>query len=389
MDKVFYAYARNNGVEAFLSFPASPYEMLDALERLRLEDPGSAKFVIDEYYRFRSLGPFLSGENDLLQLNALAQRLSELDNGQETAFEGLLSMEIRGKKNPLELPNLIDLACSTDRCHVVGDALNDFQLGLFCAENGFLPGAEDLPEHLFNQLDFERIGREHRQQTGGVLVECDGGHPGGYVERYLELAEVYKTLDLTLKEPGYAMLLEISHGPERAPLRLPASRKSINAVPGRLNAANWQSLTLSCLDCRVPALMDLVSNRYDINFLNRLAQKLAGMSPKDLATYKALLEAAHCKDLFTAGELAEQLPNYTFSPQFTSPASLAEEELTVILCGPEAELIRKYLDLSGYGEALVEKNGGVLTSYGLIERKDGQPVQSPQTAQREGGMNLA
>ena len=27
-----------------------------------------------------------------------------------------------------------------------------------------------------------------------------------------------------------------------------------------------------------------------------------------------------------------------------------------------------------YGEALLEENGGELTSYGLLTRKDGQPV---------------
>ena len=53
----------------------------------------------------------------------------------------------------------------------------------------------ELPEHLFDLLNFERIGREHRQQEGGVFVERDDGHSGGYVERYYDLADVYKTLD--------------------------------------------------------------------------------------------------------------------------------------------------------------------------------------------------
>ena len=77
---------------------------------------------------FRSgyLVPFLSEPHDLNELNALAQKLSELDDLQEVAFEGLLAIECKTKKEPIELSDLIDLAYSTDRCHVVDDALNDF-----------------------------------------------------------------------------------------------------------------------------------------------------------------------------------------------------------------------------------------------------------------------
>ena len=167
MRKVFYAYAVNNSgpdsrVEAFLNLPAAPYEILDAMDKLRCGDGAGVKFRVDEFYRFGSLVPFLSEPNDLRELNALAQKLSELDEQQEVAFEGLLMIEYRTKQAPIDLPDLIDLAYSTDRCHVVGEALNDSQLGRFCAEKSFVPGAEDLPDSLFELLDFERIGRGHR-----------------------------------------------------------------------------------------------------------------------------------------------------------------------------------------------------------------------------------
>ncbi len=398
MNKVFHARARANGAEVLLDLPVSPYEMLDALDRLRLQDPGGVKLRIDEYRRFRFLGPFLTGENPLLELNALAERLSELEGCQETALAGLLEMEIQGKKNPLELPNLINLAYSTKSCQVIGEALNDFQLGRFCAENGIVPDVEKLSARVFEMLDFEQIGRDHRREKGGVLVERNDSHPGGYVERYLELAEVYKTLDLTLREPDYAMLLDVSKKANVSPgcgsgksvlLKLPATPEALDAALDSLGIYDWQEAVWSCRDCRAPSLTDLVSNRYACGFLNRLAQTLADMSPEELTMYKALLETSDCKNLFSARTLAEQLPSYIFSPQFTSPVSLAEEELAVILGGPEAEMIRKYLDLPSYGKALIEKRSGALTSYGLIERKDGQPVQAPQNARQEGGMTLA
>ena len=63
MRKVFYAYAISgnivdSGAEAFLNLPASPYEMLDAMDKLRLSEGSDVKFIVDEYYRFGCLAPF-------------------------------------------------------------------------------------------------------------------------------------------------------------------------------------------------------------------------------------------------------------------------------------------------------------------------------------------
>ncbi len=207
MDRIFDIYlAKQDQPEsdayAELFLPATPYQMQDAFDKLRLAEDESLYWEITEYHHFEELSSFLNGACDLNDLNALAQRLSELDERQCTAFAGLLKMEQK-KGEEIPISRLIDLAYSTDCCHVVDEALNDSQLGRFCAENGFVPEAETLPDHVFDLLDFERIGREHRQREGGILVERTADHPGGYVEQRDELLEVYKTLDLTPKAPEY------------------------------------------------------------------------------------------------------------------------------------------------------------------------------------------
>ena len=93
----------------------------------------------------------------------------------------------------------------------MGEALNDSQLGRFCAENGFVPGVDDLPDAVFDMLDFERIGREHRQREGGILMERTADHPGGYVERHSDLVEAYKSLNLTVGRPDYIFRFGITH----------------------------------------------------------------------------------------------------------------------------------------------------------------------------------
>ena len=57
-----------------------------------------------------------------------------------------------------------------------------------------------------------------------------------------------------------------------------------------------------------------------------------------------------------------------------SPADIAEERLRKAARGQSAETLISRVDMERYGEALLEENGGELTSYGLLTRKDGQPV---------------
>ena len=387
MNSVFTIYLKkasppDSNAHAVLELPASPYEVLDALDRLRLEENGAVTWEITEYPRFEELEPRLDGSGSFYELNALAQRLSELDEAQSAAFAGLVEMEHTSK--PIPLPRLIDLAHSTECCHMLLDALNDSQPGRIRAESGQVPGIAALPKETFEILDFEQIGRRTRIAENGVFVERSMDHPGGYVALDSPLLEAAKTLDLTPRVPDYTMLLEVSHSRGAAQLKLPADERMLEAVPKALDEPDWQVLSWTCLDCKAPSLMDAVSEARDIHAVNDFAGMLAQMDSKTLVLYKALLEASDCRDLLSAELLANQLPNYTFSPQFSSPAELAKEELSVLLCGPEAKSIRPYVNLQKYGEALIKQCGGELTGYGLIERTDGHPIQSP----RQGGMTF-
>lgn len=364
MGKIFYVYvARENGGEAFLNLPATPWELLDAQDKLRLKDGETPYTSIEEYYRFDSLGPVLSGDCSLEELNALAQKLSGLDERQSIAFEGMLRME----NGAVTLPRAIDLAYSTDRCHVVDEAMNDAQLGRFYAENGFVLEVEDLPDEVFDLLDFERIGREMRQGEGGVFTE------GGYVLRHSRPVEVYKALDLTLKAPEYTILLEMRDGEQ---LRLPS-----DYLP---SFAPFQ-----CLDCKVPSLTDIITGcEEDIHTVNSLARTLADMEPEQITAYKALLEATECKDLDQAAQLADRLDDYIFTPQCSSPVNVAMGELSVILAQRDVQQITLCMDLDRYGQALIQRDGGALTDYGLICRKDGEPVQDIEQEPQWGGMEM-
>ena len=375
MAKVFDIYLAkadqpDSGACAELSLPAAPYQMQDAFDKLRLAEGESLYWEITGYRQFEELSSVLNETCGLYDLNALAQKLSELDERQCTAFAGLLAIEQR-KNQPIPISRLIDIAHSTDCCHVVDTALNDSQLGLFCAENGFLPELENLPDAVFNLLDFERIGREHRQRENGVLVERTADHPGGYVEQHEELRQVYKTLAHTPEKPAYTILAEAFDGSQ---VEFPFP---VNAPMG--------TEPVRCVDCAAPSLIGLSGGMEAVDLL---ARRLAGMEPKELTAYKALLEAANCRDLLSASLLADSLDKYIFSPQYSSPIEVAKGELSTILCDREAEIITPYVNLHQYGQALIRSYNGVLTAYGLIERVDGQPIQDIEESPTQGGMEM-
>ena len=129
---------------AKLELPASPWELWDALDKVRLQKEDILYMEIEDYFAFAYLAPHLDGlDISLNELNDLAALLSTLDEVQEVAFEGLFSMEVQKKVNTnggiITMQDMRDLAVSakTDCYHVV-EAADDAQLGRFYAENGFI-----------------------------------------------------------------------------------------------------------------------------------------------------------------------------------------------------------------------------------------------------------
>ena len=169
----------NNEAYAKLDLPASPWELWDAMEKVRLNEGEQLYMEIEDYEAFGYLAPYLDGlDISLNELNDLAALLSPLDEVQEAAFEGLFSMEVQRKVNAnggvITLQDLRDLAVSarTDCYHVV-DAADDAQLGRFYAENDFVPELDGVSNEVFEMLDFAGIGRMMRcSETAFLWAVC-------------------------------------------------------------------------------------------------------------------------------------------------------------------------------------------------------------------------
>lgn len=74
-------------------------------------------------------------------------------------------------------------------------------------------------------------------------------------------------------------------------------------------------------------------------------------------------------------ELINRLDEYILDPTIRTPEDAARVELRMSLDDREAELLLPFVNLHGYGLALLEYYNGVLTPYGLVERRDGKPLR--------------
>ncbi|MDE6590525.1 MAG: hypothetical protein K2K53_09340, partial [Oscillospiraceae bacterium] len=65
--------------------------------------------------------------------------------------------------------------------------------------------------------------------------------------------------------------------------------------------------------------------------------------------------------------------------------------LSLMLTKTELELLLPHVNLSQYGQTLLDADCGVLTEYGLIERNNGEPILTmgqEQSQDQQNGMEL-
>lgn len=392
MAEIFHIYAshgRDNYVE--LDLPASDHEMLDMMERLRLE-PGKLPYV--EVLKIREeygcLDKCIHEQPDIYQLNALARKLSEFTSVQEmAAFEGLVGMEIGKSAVTIELPRLIDFAHSTDCCVVAADAMTDFQLGKFLVENGFIEDANGLPDSALALLDYGKIGREHRERENGVYTSF------GYVERQSEIHCVSKTMDFLPGKPPYTILVNMAalplagggRKPEVIQLRLPAPEEQLRETLEKLGKPDWKDVAVSIQDCALPCLNHEMYFNGETPQILELSHRLSELDAKGrLTRYKAILAAEDCSDLSRMISLAGMVDEYFFESKVSSPEDMARDELKVVIGDKDAETLMPYIDLHSYGRALLERDHATITGYGLVERENREQAMEQQPGQ--GGMDM-
>ena len=380
---------------AKLELPASPWELWDAMEKVRLQTDDILYMEIEDYYDFEYLSPHLDGlDISLNELNDLAAQLAALDEVQGIAFEGMFSIAAQRKANAnggvITLQDLRDLAVSakTDSYHVV-DAADDAQLGRFYAENEFVPELDGISDEVFEMLDFTGIGRMMRCSENGVFVGSL------YVLQDGELTAappVQKTLP---ERPGYLFRLTLGLHPDigddrTVTLILPAAEAELLDAQAQLGTEGWEGVTVIDYDGIIPYAAEFTDLPMELDEFNVLAAAVRDMpSPeKQLPKLKALLKQFEVQDIETAMGLTEHLDDYVLTPEISSPQEAALDQLCFIMDREEAVRLIPYVNLFNYGETVIHADNAALTSYGLLHRADYEPMLSPMQQKQEKEMTM-
>ena len=375
---------------AKLELPASPWEVWDAMDKVRLQTDDILYMEIEDYYAFEYLSPHLDGlDISLNELNDLAAQLAALDEVQEIAFEGMFSIEVQRKVNAndgvITLQDLRDLAVSakTDCYHVV-DAADDTQLGRFYAENEFVPELGGISDKVFEMLDFAGIGRMMRCNENGVFVGSL------YVLRNGELTTAPPVQKALPGKPGYLFRLTLGLHPDiggnrTTELDLPASEEALAAAQEQLGTLNWENTVVLNYDGILPNAAFFADLPTELEAFNEFAKAVQDMPfpEKQLPKLKALLKQFEVQDIATAIRLTEHLDDYVLTPEISSPQETAIDQLHFMTDDHSVELLLSHVNLYAYGCDLIREDNAVLSPYGLLHRADYQPMLTPVQESQE------
>ena len=398
--KVFAVYLAkedvpNSEAYATLELPASPWELWDAMDKVRLKDGEALYMEIDDYYAFEYLAPHLEElDISLNELNDLAARLATLDEVQGIAFEGLFSMEVQRKTNAnggiITMQDMRDLAVSakTDCYHVV-DAADDTQLGRFYAENEFVPELDGISDKVFEMLDFAGIGRMMRCGENGVFVGSL------YVLQDGELTTappVQKTLP---EKPGYLFRLTLGLYPDigddrTVTLILPAAEAELLDAQAQLGTEGWEGVAVIDYDGIIPYAAEFTDLPMEMEAFTEFTKAVKDIPARQvqLPKLKALLEQFEVQDIETAMGLTEHLDDCVLTPEISSPQETAIDQLHFMTDDHSAELLISHVNLYAYGCDIIREDNASLTPYGLLHRADYQPMLTPVQKASEANMTM-
>ena len=276
MNKVFTVSLCNPDKDVYvtLDVPADPYTILDAWERLRPAPDTRVEWEMEDYGEFPVLFPGLQSGEGFPALNALAEPLASLSEQPRTAFEGLVRLE-SSRSGIIPLRTFAALAEQAEHCQVVPEATDDASLGRVYAANGSIPAVKDVPDKVFELLDFQLLGRRIRQSEGGVFTRQGYVVPDGN----------WKPTEgqeprIAPEVPTGFFRLELRLGEERAELTLPAGQELVE-VRERMEAVGLPNCAVTAFHSRVPQLPAAWAALERLDTLNCLAIRLMVLAERD------------------------------------------------------------------------------------------------------------
>lgn len=378
--RVLKAQVYNPENEAFadIELPASYEELEDTLQMIN----GSNKSCAADIKYF--LGDMNLLENkemlscSLYEMNYFASLVDKMQDYEQVKFTGLVEAEASEYPNMKEIINLALNTPTLDCYHA--PATSDKDLGEFYIDNELLPQLADLDsltdeqyDWVCEHLDKDKIGKEMREQEHGVFTYA------GYFVKNEEIKQLYNGEPVMPKPCDYIFRLELALIPEgdepndenTLSLKLPAATADVQRALEEIGAKSMEDCCFYGYESLVvPQLADCYTDNDDFNVLNHLAEKINRFNREEIAKYKAMLEATHCKDIETALSVYEKMDEFTLDRSCTTATDYVDKVLENLDL-PMKEQFSFYLSKDEYGKALMQYNGVDTTSYGMLIPDDG------------------
>lgn len=401
MDKtIFQVEISNNGPKSYetavtMQMPATWAEFNDALQKARIEDARTCKNELTRIHYPGITRGLLGTNNNLYDLNLLAQRLVALTEDQKLGMDALLKMEQEQHSGPASLEHLINLTYNTDICRLAPQISNHQELGTFLYENEMLTDEAmallDATEEGsgFRERLLELLGEQHQEEHGGVFTSW------GYAERDSEIQPIYTYRPgevVYFHRSGAPVVLTVSKGAgELTVLDLPVVDAGIRQALTAAGTETAEECTFRCVDCLIPSLRPAIDEALEDGsfdqvheFAGQLARKKQVWGEAEFVRYKALLSASGHPSLWDAAQLLDEAEQYELCPEIAQVWDYAEMVLR-----------EKYPDLpealfqtpqaAEIGRTMLEDRAGAITEYGLLRRKDGQPLPDFKELQQTDG----
>jgi hypothetical protein len=371
-----------------IALPATPYELLDALDRARVTDERVIYSTEILRCELDYLPQFLSPSSNLYEMNHLSQRLASLSDWELDCFEGMVMMDaIQNSYALIPVDRLINMTASMEHCQIAYEAHNDESLGKFYAENGFVPQLDSLPDNIYAWLDFGKIGKEMREGEGGVFT------PHGYVVQNGMIARLYQSGEaVPAEKPDYTVLLRVTKGYFNDPksdnglsalLKLPAGDQELFQAVKEVDAVSPEDCSFVAVDCAIPQLTEKITDELEATngdcygLVNELAGQLRHLDREGgIPAYKAMLAVApEDISLDEALDLAYQTDEFRLLRETATPADYAKAELAKCTIPLKEELFASDAALCSYGERLMERDKASSTEYGALVSRGGRTVE--------------
>lgn len=372
-------YLKDGNYTLTKDFPMGMFEIRDTLDRLRMFQSREVSFRLSGFDN-TELPQSLCGKEfstDIYKLNLFAERIEKLEYPEIAAFKSLLTA------NPdSSFDDMLLMTYGLD-CIPVWPCSNLTELGEAMIENDMVEELNEIPDEYIDFIDREKIGRLCQEREYGVFVDGYYCVPSSYErpDMNIEIGEPERCFFRLLIAP--APTNDESTEQFAQWLSLPCDKENLNDIAKELCIGRVQDMVYYDFQSALPMIKaESFGGMKKIDELNALAQRLSQLSHYDFVKLKAIMENEEICDISDTMDCIDRLNEYEFDESVQDESEFGRTYLANNFPTNFNNSILEDIDLHDFGQSVLGRKEGEVTSYGAISGRD-QELYSAITVQRE------